>query len=41
MKISQYFYERKKIKKGFHSQNESSTNKASKFYKKKYRGQGR
>jgi hypothetical protein len=41
MRISKYVYERKKTKKGFHSKNKSSNSKASKFYKKKYRGQGR
>ena len=41
MKISNYVYERKKTKKGVHSKNKNSISKAAKFYKKKYRGQGR
>tara|TARA_R110001599_G_scaffold276586_1_gene477922 strand:+ start:516 stop:647 length:132 start_codon:yes stop_codon:yes gene_type:complete len=40
-KLSLFYEEKKKIKKGVHSQNKNSTNKSSKFYKKKYRGQGR
>jgi hypothetical protein len=33
--------EEKKNKKGVHSKNKNSISKASKFYKKKYRGQGK
>ena len=36
-----FLREEKKKKKGVHSKNKSSKSKASKFYKKKYRGQGR
>ena len=36
-----YLKEEKKKKKGVHSKNKNSKSKASKFYKKKYRGQGR
>ena len=38
--LSKHFYEEKKKKKGVHSKNKSSKSKASKFYQKKYRGQG-
>jgi len=31
----------KKKRKGIHSKNKTSSSKGSKFYKKKYRGQGR
>tara|TARA_R110002012_G_scaffold28205_1_gene89147 strand:- start:1371 stop:1508 length:138 start_codon:yes stop_codon:yes gene_type:complete len=39
--LSKHFYEEKKKKRGVHSKNKSSISKASKFYKKKYRGQGK
>tara|TARA_Y100000593_G_C4170930_1_gene266939 strand:+ start:362 stop:490 length:129 start_codon:yes stop_codon:yes gene_type:complete len=31
----------KKRRRGIHAKNKTSSNKGSKFYKKKYRGQGR
>jgi|TARA_R100000479_G_C6334018_1_gene182672 hypothetical protein len=41
-KVSTSFLrEEKKKKKGVHSKNKNSKSKASKFYKKKYRGQGK
>jgi len=39
--ISKYSQPKKKRNKGVHSKNRHSYNKGSKYYKKKYRGQGR